>query len=336
MIPRTLTQNTDWKNELRQAVTRPEELLALLQLPKSQWLNAAKQAASHFPLKAPRSYVSRMQKGNAKDPLLLQVMPLGLELEQHDDYRLDPVGDGPATSLPGLIHKYRNRALLISTGACAVHCRYCFRRHFPYSDSVFTPERLDQTLEYLDAHDELNEVILSGGDPLMLDDSKLGNLLRRIRSINHIRWLRIHTRLPVVLPERVDEGLIDQLSNNLPISMVIHCNHPNEIDPDVMQAMTSLNNAGIRLYNQSVLLRGINDNADTQCELSHRLYDAGVQPYYLHMLDRVQGAAHFEVSDSSAASIYREMQSRLSGLLLPRLVREIAGASSKTLINIDA
>jgi EF-P beta-lysylation protein EpmB len=335
MIPRTLTQNTDWKNELRQAVTRPEQLLELLDLPRSRWLTAAKQAAQLFPLKVPLGFVRRMQKGNPLDPLLLQVMPLGLELETHAKFCTDPVGDGASTPMPGLIHKYRQRALVITTGACAVNCRYCFRRHYPYSESAANNSRIENILQYLSTHREVNEVILSGGDPLMLDDHRLGDLLRRISSIDHVRWLRIHSRLPIVLPERITRPLLQQLNTTKPVTMVIHCNHPNELDDQVKQALQELDSAGIRLYNQSVLLKGVNDDAETLCELSHALFSHRVQPYYLHVLDRVQGAAHFDLGAQQVASIYRQMQASLSGLMLPRLVREDAGAPSKTLINID-
>ncbi len=335
MIPRTLTQNTDWKNELRQAVTRPEHLLELLDLPRSRWLNAAKQAAQLFPLKVPLGFVRRMQKGNPLDPLLLQVLPLGLELEEHAEFCTDPVGDGPSTPMPGLIHKYQQRALVITTGACAVNCRYCFRRHYPYNESAASNSRIEQIIRYLRTHQEVNEVILSGGDPLMLDDHRLGELLRRIASIDHVQWLRLHSRLPIVLPERITQGLLQQLNTIKPVTMVIHCNHSNELDDPVKLALQELDGTGIRLYNQSVLLKGVNDDAETLCELSHALFSNRVQPYYLHVLDRVQGAAHFDLEAHRVASIYRQLQARLSGLMLPRLVREEAGAPSKTLINID-
>lgn len=334
MIPRTLAQDTDWKTALREAVTEPEELLNLLELPKSRWLAGARQAAKQFPLKVPRGFIARMEKGNVDDPLLRQILPLATELEVTSGYQTDPVGDQPSTALPGLIHKYKSRALLISTGACAVHCRYCFRRHYPYAASHAGSSQLAEIRQYLLAHEELDEVILSGGDPLMLDEPQLRRLLQTISAIPHIRWIRIHSRLPVVLPERVNAALLETLSMIKPVSLVIHCNHPNELDSEVQQALITLHGAGIRLYNQSVLLRGVNNNAHTLCELSYRLFDAQVQPYYLHCLDQVQGAAHFDVTENEIISLYRQIQSQLSGLLLPKLVREIAGQTSKTLINI--
>jgi len=332
MIPRTLTQDTDWKVTLRQAVTDPAELLKLLELPKSRWLNGARLAAKQFPLKVPHGFIARMEKGNPDDPLLRQILPLATELNEITNYNKDPVGDRPSTTVPGLIHKYQSRALLISTGACAVHCRYCFRRHYPYNDSHAGGRQLDEIKRYLQQHTELNEVILSGGDPLMLDDPQLERLLQAISTIPHIRWIRIHSRIPVVLPERINDQLLQILSSNKAVTMVIHCNHPNELDVDVSHALLTLQQAGVRLYNQSVLLRGVNDNAQTLCELSYKLFDAQVQPYYLHLLDKVRGAAHFDLNEEEAVLLYQQIQSQLSGLLLPKLVREVPGQPSKTLI----
>jgi len=334
MIPRTLTQNTDWKTALREAVTDPEELLSLLDLPKSRWLAGARRAAQLFPLKVSHGFIARIEKGNAADPLLRQVLPLTEELNEPVGYTKDPVGDGPSTTVPGLIHKYKNRALLISTGACAVHCRYCFRRHFPYQSSHAGGSQLNRITQYLRDHPELNEVILSGGDPLMLDDSQLGRLLKTVSAIPHIRGIRIHSRLPIVLPERINTGLLQTLGDSKPITLVIHCNHPGEIDTDVALGLSTLHQLGIRLYNQSVLLRGVNDDAQTLCGLSYRLFEAQVQPYYLHCLDRVQGAAHFDITENDIVALYHQIQAELSGYLLPRLVREISGKPAKTLINI--
>ena len=334
MIPRTLPQDTDWKHALRLAVTQPEELLEILDLPRARWLSEARAAAKHFPLKVPHSFIARMEKGNARDPLLLQVLPLAAELTQTSGYQTDPVGDLAATPVAGLIHKYKNRALLISTGACAVHCRYCFRRHYPYSESHAGSAQLDTISQYLHEHTELNEVILSGGDPLMLDDPQLARLLELISATPHIRWIRIHSRLPIVLPERLTSRLMNTLTTNKPVNLVIHCNHPNELSDSVVNELIRMHHAGIRVYNQSVLLRGINDNPQTLCNLSYRLFDAQVQPYYLHCLDPVQGAAHFDLQEQQAIAIYRQMQAELPGVLLPKLVRDNPGESSKTLINV--
>ena len=333
MIPRTQAQDTDWKAALRQSVTRPDELLELLELPKSRWLSGALRAAGQFPLRVPRGFINRMQKCNAHDPLLQQVMPLAVELDDTPGYDNDPVADGPSTAVPGLIHKYHRRALLISTGACAVHCRYCFRRHYPYADSHAGGRQLQAIYEYLLTHDELNEVILSGGDPLMLDDSQLERVLRKLSSVPHLRWIRVHSRLPIVLPERITNQLVQTLGCGLPVTLVTHCNHPNELDSHTRQALQTLQEGGIRLYNQSVLLKGINDDADTLCNLSHLLYETGVQPYYLHCLDRVKGAAHFDLDDETITSLYQQIQTQLSGLLLPRLVRDVPGRPAKVHIN---
>ena len=322
----------DWKTALRQAVTQADDLLRLLELPKSRWLNGARQAARQFPIRVPLGFIARMEKGNAFDPLLLQVLPLTAELDEAEGYQKDPVGDQPSTAVPGLIHKYKNRTLLISTGACAVHCRYCFRRHYPYGSSHAGGSQLNEISRYLHAHPELNEVILSGGDPLMLDDPQLARLLETISAVPHIRWIRIHSRLPIVLPERINQQLLQVLTRFKPVTMVIHCNHPNELDNDVEQVLAALHQGGIRLYNQSVLLRGVNDDSQTLCELSYRLFDARVQPYYLHCLDPVQGAAHFDLDDKEIVALYRQIQSQLSGFLLPKLVREQPGQPAKSLI----
>lgn len=332
MIPRTPSQDTDWKTELRLAITQPETLFELLELPESSDLIGAQQASEQFPLKVPRSFMDRMEKGNRGDPLLQQVLPLARELHETKGYQKDPVGDGPSTPIPGLIRKYRSRALLISTGACAIHCRYCFRRHFPYPSSHAGASQLGKICHYLHTHSEINEVILSGGDPLMLDDQPLGRILEAISTVPHIQWIRIHSRLPIVLPERITEQLLETLNSHKPVTLVVHCNHPNELDAQVSHALTLLDKSGVRLYNQAVLLRGINDNSGVLCELSHRLYAARVQPYYLHCLDQVQGAAHFDMEDAVIMTLYREIQGELPGFLLPRLAREQPGYSSKTLL----
>lgn len=261
-------------------------------------------------------------------------MPLAEELNIRPDYTTDPVGDHAACPVPGLIHKYSSRALLISTGACAVNCRYCFRRHYPYADSHTGGQKIAPAIRYLQQNPSINEAILSGGDPLMLDDPQLNHLLQQISAIPHIRWIRIHSRLPVVLPSRITDNLAGILTSHKPLSMVIHCNHPEELGPGQRSALHRLRDEGIRLYNQSVLLKGVNNDATILTRLSTDLFDNHVQPYYLHLLDRVEGAAHFDVAVPDAIAIYRSMQASLSGLLLPRLVQENAGESSKTLINI--
>lgn len=339
MIPRTRPQDTDrqgdWRQELRQAITEPEELLQILRLPKSRWLAGARQAARQFSLKVPRSFVTRMTPGDPQDPLLRQVLPLADETYHVDGCHQDPVEDTASTCEPGLIQKYAGRTLMITTGACAIHCRYCFRRHFPYSRSHTGGRNLDRALSAIQVDTSLSEVILSGGDPLMLDDQQLANILSQIDRFPHIERIRIHTRLPVVLPARIDHSFVTILDKaKKTVTLVIHCNHPNEINNEVSLALSMLHNAGIRLYNQSVLLRGVNNHAGTLVQLCKDLFECHVQPYYLHLLDPVQGAAHFDVPEQEAITIYRETKKQLPGYLLPQLVREIPGESAKTAINV--
>lgn len=335
MIPRTCPQDTDWRSELRQAITEPEELLEILRLPKSRWLTGARLAAREFPLKVPRGFVARMKPSNPHDPLLRQVLPLAEELERVAGFTEDPVGDIPASSEPGLIHKYSGRSLMITTGACAIHCRYCFRRHFPYANSHVGGTHLNPALSSIRENTDLREVILSGGDPLMMDDQSLGRLLSQISQMSHIQRIRIHSRLPIVLPERITDSLITTLSiPDQPVIMVIHCNHSTEIDNNVQRSLLMMHLAGIRLFNQSVLLRGVNDDDKTLTDLSETLFEHHVQPYYLHLLDRVHGSAHFDIPEHQAKSLYQSIQAQLPGYLVPRLVKEIQGKPSKTTISV--
>ncbi len=325
MIPRT----ADWKNALASAVRDPAELLALLELPR-ELLEPARAAAANFPLRVPRGLLSLMEKGNPADPLLRQVLPLGEEQLETPDFIDDPVGDTQAQAVPGLLHKYQGRALLTLTGACAVHCRYCFRRHYPYAEQNPCSEQWRPVLEYLQGDASIDELILSGGDPLLLDDNRLGELNARLDALPQLKRLRIHSRLPVVLPERIDDALLGWLGQGrLQKVLVIHANHPRELGPAALEALARLRVAGVSLLNQSVLLKGVNDDADTLSELSERLFEAGVQPYYLHLLDRVRGAAHFEVDEARARGLYHQLHARLSGYLLPRLVRELPGEAGK-------
>jgi EF-P beta-lysylation protein EpmB len=319
-----------WQRALAEAITDPAELLNILQL-DSAWLPAARRAAELFPLRVPRGFVNRMRIGDIDDPLLKQVLPLGAELTVTPGFFSDPVGDMPSRTVPGVLHKYNGRALLITTGACGVHCRYCFRRHFPYAEESTTQSHWQEALAYLRADTSITEVLLSGGDPLSLSDRRLAQLSAGIESIPHIRRLRIHTRQPIVLPERVDRGFCQWLSTvKLQKVVVLHTNHRNEIDADVRAACTQLADCGATLLNQSVLLAGVNDNVETLADLSESLFAAGVLPYYLHLLDRVQGAAHFDVDAEQSAALIGELTARLPGYLVPKLVREIAGERSKT------
>jgi EF-P beta-lysylation protein EpmB len=282
-------------------------------------------------LRVPRGYAARMRKGDPNDPLLLQVLPQAREGDDVPGFGDDAVGDLARLKDGGVIHKYHGRALVIATGACAVHCRYCFRRHFPYSDALASREHWRGALRALAEDRSITEVILSGGDPLSLSDEKLARFAEGLEFLPHVQRLRIHTRQPVVLPERVDEALLAWLGRGrLRKVIVIHANHANELDDAVQQALARLAATGATLLNQSVLLRGVNDSADALLRLSERLFECGVLPYYLHMLDRVRGAAHFDVPEAEARALMRALAARLPGYLVPRLVREEAGAPSKT------
>ena len=314
---------------MAQAVTDPAELLTLLGL-DPELLPAALRAADDFVLRVPRGFVARMRRGDPHDPLLRQVLPLAAECEAAPGFGDDPVGDRAAMTVPGVLHKYAGRALLTTTGACAVHCRYCFRRHFSYADANPAADQWRQALEYLRADGSIHEAILSGGDPLTLSDRRLREFVTQLAGIPHIERLRIHTRLPIVLPGRVTAELLDWLmGTRLKPIVVVHANHAQEIDGEVRAALTRLRDSGITLFNQSVLLRGVNDSTETLAELSLALFDAGVLPYYLHALDRVRGAAHFEVDEAATCVIMAELNARLPGYLVPRLVREVAGAPAK-------
>lgn len=318
-----------WRRAMRDAVRDPFELLRLVELPATTIGDAA--AARDFPLLAPLGYIARMRRGDPNDPLLLQVLPQAAETVEVPGYITDPVGDLQALSAPGLLHKYHGRALIVATGACAVHCRYCFRRHFPYAESGASHGRLERLIEALRQHPEIDEIILSGGDPLMLDDEKLAAWVKALEELPQLRRLRLHTRMPVILPERVDEALLGWIcSTRLQVICVIHCNHANELDHDVGEALNRLRMAGVSLLNQSVLLRDINDTTETLASLSLRLFEFGVLPYYLHLLDPVAGAAHFNIPETHAREIMHNLRASLPGYLVPRLVREEAGKSGKT------
>jgi EF-P beta-lysylation protein EpmB len=343
MIPRSAAPSTPcaeasegavapWQRELAAAVREPRHLLELLELdPRALGeATAARLAARDFPLRVPRGFVARMRRGDAADPLLRQVLAVAAESSPAAGYGSDPLGEQGSSPAPGVLHKYRGRALLILTGACAVHCRYCFRRHFPYGEESLTPAVWDSAVAYLAGDAEIREVILSGGDPLTLSDARLGELARRLAGVPHLTRLRVHSRLPVVLPERVDGQLLAWLAGGrLRPVMVIHANCAQEIDGNVAAAVARLRDAGVPVLNQAVLLAGVNDSADALAELSERLFAAGALPYYLHQLDPVAGAAHFAVDDATAVELAAALAARLPGYLVPRLVREVPGAQAK-------
>ncbi len=298
-----------------------------------EWLTPAQNAAAVFPLFAPRAYVARMEPGNPHDPLLAQVLPLGAELAVQQGFTTDPVGDVAAQREPGMLHKYRGRVLLVTTGACAVHCRYCFRRSYPYSAGPRSLADWQPALDAIAADAAIEEVLLSGGDPLTIVDRQLEALVARLEAIPHLARLRIHTRLPIVIPQRVNKELLSWLTaTRLTSVVVVHANHPQEIDDAVAQSLARLIDAGIPVLNQSVLLRGINDNGPALIDLSRRLVNLRVMPYYLHQLDRVQGAAHFDVPVSRGLELIDEMRRQLPGYAVPRYVQEIAGDDGKRVL----
>lgn len=293
----------------------------------------ARRAAELFPLLVPRSYLERIRPGDAHDPLLAQVLPLGIEDEAVPGFDSDPVGEAAARRAPGLLHKYQGRALLVTTGACAVHCRYCFRRHYPYGDEPRRMTDWDEAFATIAGDTTLHEVILSGGDPLMLTDTRLEALCDRIARIPHVKRMRLHTRLPIVLPERVTDRLLTILLEAGPTPIVVvHANHPHELVGLCADALRRLVRSGITVLNQAVLLRGINDTTAAQAGLSESLVDLGVIPYYLHQLDRVAGAAHFEVAEETGRQLIGELRRRLPGYAVPRYVRETAGGEFKEII----
>ena len=325
-------QPRNWQTELSQCITTVDDLLAELALDRAQ-LSSCQQAAAQFALKVPRPFVQRMVRGNPNDPLLAQVLPVIAEMQLDDDYSKDPLDESNHNPIAGIVHKYRNRLLLIVSPTCAINCRYCFRRHFAYQENRQSKDQWQQALTYIRSHTDINEVIFSGGDPLTANDHFLGWLAEQIAAIPHIKRLRIHTRLPVVIPSRINESFLRwATSSRLKPIMVLHINHSNEIDDEVADAIKRLLNVGIKVLNQTVLLKGINDSSTVLSALSERLFDCGVSPYYLHLLDPVQGASHFDIEPEHAGQIYRELQTMLPGFLLPKLVREIPGELSKTII----
>jgi L-lysine 2,3-aminomutase len=328
-----------WQDALKDSVRDIGELCQLLDLPADFAESVApaagrsESALRDFPLFAPRGFVARMRKGDPRDPLLRQVLPVADELVDAPGFTVDPVGDGDALRQPGLLQKYAGRVLLVTTGACAIHCRYCFRRHFPYAEGPRSLADWQPALDEIAADETIHEVILSGGDPLTIVDATLAALVDELAAIGHLRRLRVHTRLPIVIPERVTDALIDVLrGSRLTPIMVVHANHANEIDACVAVAFAKLIDAGIPLLNQAVLLRGVNDTVDAQAALCERLVNLRVMPYYLHQFDRVAGASHFDVPVETGRRIVCELRERLPGYAIPRYVAEIAGAGSKTVL----
>lgn len=319
-----------WRAELAASFTRIEDLLEFLQLP-AQGLEAARLAAGRFPFRVTRSYAARMRPGDPADPLLRQVLPVADELIGRAGFVADPVGDLQAIVTPGVLHKYHGRVLMLATGACAINCRYCFRREFPYGESQLSRQREDEALAHIAADSTITEAILSGGDPLVLGDERLGALVEKIAAIAHVERLRIHTRLPIVLPSRITPDLAGILAGTrIKAIVVIHANHAQEFDGEVSEALMKLHRAGVFLLNQSVLLKGVNDSGQALVELSETLFSHGVLPYYLHVLDAASGTGHFDLPLGRALALHDEMRRRLPGYLVPKLVREVAGEPYKT------
>ena len=337
MIPVSLLECQDttpatpsWQTLLQQAVRDPAQLCQRLGLNTvdSEHLVAVCQ---QFPLRVPEPYLSRIRPGDPHDPLLLQVLPQVAELQDHPGFGPDPLAERTCNPMPGLVHKYGSRVLLVATSLCAIHCRYCFRREFPYEENRNSREAWHSALDYISRDQAINEVILSGGDPLALPDRQLAWLAGEIAAIPHVRRLRLHTRLPIAIPQRITGGDLGWLTGSrLQPIVVLHTNHPNEVDDAVSAAILQLKQAGVTVLNQSVLLAGINDQAAVLAALSERLFAAGCLPYYLHTLDPVRGSHPFALPDDTAVTLHQQLQTVLPGFLVPRLVREIPGRASKT------
>lgn len=318
-----------WQTLLKEAITDPAELLGQLEL-SSSLLPAAQRVAQLFSLRVPRNFVARMQKANPYDPLLQQVLPLAVEESIILGFDVDPLLERSVNPLSGLLHKYHGRVLITLASACAINCRYCFRRHFPYTENRAGGQAWQNILDYIQADSSINEVILSGGDPLLANDDYLQQCANDLAAISHLKTLRIHTRLPIVLPERMTPQLLKGLtSTRLQLILVTHSNHANELDATVKLAIENLRQRNITVLNQAVLLKGINDSVEVLTHLSERLWECGILPYYLHLLDKVQGAAHFAVEEEKAKQLLLGLRSRLPGYLVPKCVYEQAGEQSK-------
>ncbi len=319
-----------WQSELENIITSPQQLFKLLELDEClipQLIGAHEQ----FQLRVTAPYLKRIKKGCIEDPLLKQILPSGLEIEKVDGFVSDPLQEDQSNPCKGLLHKYKSRVLFIVATQCAINCRYCFRRHFPYTENNASRSEWRESIEYIEDDKNVNEVIFSGGDPLVVGDRQLSWLMRELETVSHLKRLRIHTRLPIVLPNRICDELLSWLANSrLKPIVVIHCNHPQEIDEAVKGALERLRCAGVTVLNQAVLLKGINDSARTLVELSEKLFEAGVMPYYLYMLDAVAGAAHFDIDETMALRLHRQLHAELPGYLVPKLMREIPGEDSKT------
>lgn len=339
MIPRTVAtwQSQTWQEQLIDLIRRPEELCEALELDfgefKARHMAGMAAAQQSFELRVPRSFVQRMAKGDLLDPLLLQVLPQGREMLDRAGFSADPLAESDAKQVPGIIQKYHGRVLLLISSACAIHCRYCFRRHFPYGDHRRSRSEWQEALEAIAADPSIKEVIFSGGDPLSATNNQLARFSQQISQIPHVKTLRVHTRMPIVIPDRIDAECLAWLKQDrMKVVMVLHSNHPNEIDQQVGGAIRRMRDLGVVLFNQAVLLRGINDEVETLTALSERLFDWGVLPYYLHLMDKVAGAQHFDLPESEAIALHTALKGRLPGYLAPKLAKEVPGASAKVVL----
>ncbi len=320
---------TPWQHALSQAVSDLPTLCHLLDIPLEDFLSRHP-AEKSFALRVPREFIARMEKNNLNDPLLLQVLPQAIEMISAENYSKDPLQEKNSNPIPGLLHKYFGRVLLTMAGGCAINCRYCFRRHFNYADNLPGKSNWKNALNYIAENKTIEEVILSGGDPLLLQDKAIAEFVLELEKISHLTRLRIHTRLPIVIPSRVTPEWIAWMKHSrFNIAVVLHSNHPNEINQEVINALKYLKTAEVILLNQSVLLKNINNNPDTLIQLSKKLFQAGVLPYYLHLLDKVDGAAHFDVSEQEAHDLMSALKTKLPGFLVPKLAQEIAGMAHK-------
>ena len=325
-----------WQQLLSQAITDPAELVRALDLP-AEIITAALPGHKDFSLRVPTPYLQRIKSGDLNDPLLRQILPVAEEADTVPGYITDPLAEAESNPHDGLIHKYKGRVLVILTGACAINCRYCFRRHFPYEENRLGPDQWQQVINYITGDSSIKEVIFSGGDPLATNDKRLDKLISSLEAIPHLQRLRIHSRLPVVIPQRITTELTQRLANSrLKTVMVLHINHANEIDIEVAAAVAQLKQADVTVLNQAVLLRGVNDSVDALENLSEDLFKAGILPYYLFTFDPVAGAAHFDIADTEAQALMSQLQSRLPGYLVPKLAREIPGKASKTLLPVNS
>lgn len=327
------SDDISWQKQLSQAQISARDLLEQLDMPL-ELLEGAEHGAAQFPIRVPQSFINRIESGNPQDPLFLQIWPFAAEGETPPEgFVTDPLEEAASNPVPGIVHKYHGRVLLIVNGSCAIHCRYCFRRHFPYEDNNLSLSQWKQALTYIENDSTINEVIMSGGDPLSSNDKRLFKLIEAIEAIPHVTRLRIHSRLPITLPDRITPDLCQRLgTSRLNVVMVVHANHANEISHDVCAAMTRLRAENIHLLNQTVLLKGVNDRAEALISLSEALFETGVLPYYLHLLDSVAGAHHYHTGIDQALEIMQQLQSQLPGFLVPKLVKEEPGQASKTLI----